>query len=101
VHIKAPRGSAVFFSGQMQHRGVFGTDPSAPRQVIAAHYISSAYKEWPHVVRKDDRSFWLVFVYIYQNDIMFHQDRLGTNTGETHPTKKRDRFLAAVGACRI
>jgi hypothetical protein len=60
VHIKAPRGSAVFFSGQMQHRGVFGTDPSAPRQVIAAHYISSAYKEWPHVVRKDDQTVCLV-----------------------------------------
>lgn len=50
VHIKAPRGSAVFFSGHMQHCGVFGSDPTAPRQVIAAHYISSEYRRWPHVL---------------------------------------------------
>jgi hypothetical protein len=50
VSITAPRGSAVFFSGQLQHRGVFGLDPDVRRDVIASHYISSEYREWPHVL---------------------------------------------------
>ncbi len=37
VTIAAPKGSAVFFSGQLQHRGVFGVDPHARRDVIASH----------------------------------------------------------------
>ena len=50
VTITAPKGSAVFFSGQLQHRGVFGSDPEVRRDVIASHYISSEYREWPHVL---------------------------------------------------
>lgn len=50
VTIKATKGSAIFFSGQLQHRGVFGKDPEVRRDVIASHYISSEYHEWPHVL---------------------------------------------------
>ena len=50
VHIVAARGAAVIFDGYRWHRGVMGRDPAVFRQVYACHYISSGFKEWPHVL---------------------------------------------------
>ena len=50
VNILAKKGSAVIFDGYLWHRGVMGRDPAVFRQVYACHYISSSFKEWPHVL---------------------------------------------------
>ena len=50
IHIVAKRGAAVIFDGHLWHRGLMGRDPSVFRQVYACHYISSKFKEWPHVL---------------------------------------------------
>jgi len=50
VHIVAKRGAVVIFDGHLWHRGLMGRDPSVFRQVYACHYISSTFKEWPHVL---------------------------------------------------
>ena len=50
VHIVAKKGAAVIFDGHLWHRGLMGRDPTVFRQVYACHYISSNFKEWPHVL---------------------------------------------------
>ena len=50
VHIVAKRGTAVIFDGHLWHRGLMGRDPTVFRQVYACHYISSGFREWPHVL---------------------------------------------------
>jgi len=50
VHIVAKRGAVVIFDGYLWHRGLMGRDPTVFRQTYACHYISSNFKEWPHVL---------------------------------------------------